>query len=228
MALIEFQNVVKTYGNKIKALDDIDLSIDRGEFVTLVGPSGAGKSTLIRLLTREELPSAGHIMVAGRDITKLKPRELPYYRRKVGVIFQDFKLLPQKTVAENVAYALEVSDAPPDEINRKVPLILDLVGLSHRMKNRPNELSGGERQRVSIARALVHTPKILIADEPTGNLDPVNTWEIIELLFKINKRGTIVVLATHDREVVNALKKRVITMKDGKIISDQEKGKYIL
>lgn len=226
--MIEFRNVSKSYGKQIQALKNISLNIERGEFVTLVGPSGAGKSSLIRLLTREELPSSGEIVVAGRDITKLRGRELPYYRRKVGVIFQDFKLLPQKTVAENVAYALEVSDAPPDEISRKVPLILDLVGLSHRMKNRPNELSGGERQRVSIARALVHTPKILIADEPTGNLDPVNTWEIIELLFKINKRGTIVILATHDREVVNALEKRVVTLKDGVVISDQAKGKYIL
>lgn len=226
--MIEFKNVTKDYGKTVHALKNIDLAIERGEFVTLVGPSGAGKSTIIRLLTREELPTSGEIIVAGRDIVKLRSKELPYYRRKVGVIFQDFKLLRQKTVAENVAYALEVSDAPPDEISRKVPLILDLVGLSHRMKNYPNELSGGERQRVSIARALIHTPKILIADEPTGNLDPVNTWEIIELLFKINKRGTIVILATHDREVVNALQKRVVTLKDGVIISDQEKGKYIL
>lgn len=226
--MIAFKNVSKEYGKNIRALDNVSFDILRGEFVTLVGPSGAGKSTLIRLLTREELPSGGEIIVAGRDIVKLRRGELPYFRRKVGVIFQDFKLLPQKTVAENVAYALEVSDAPPDEIKRKVPLILDLVGLSHRMQNLPNELSGGERQRVSIARALVHTPKILIADEPTGNLDPVSTWEIIELLFKINKRGTIVVLATHDREVVNTLKKRVITLKDGKIMSDQEKGTYLL
>ena len=226
--MIAFKNVSKEYGKSIRALDNVSFGIERGEFVTLVGPSGAGKSTLIRLLTREELPSSGEIIVAGRDIVKLRPKELPYFRRKVGVIFQDFKLLPQKSVAENVAYALEVSDAPPDEIKRKVPLILDLVGLSHRMQNLPGELSGGERQRVSIARALVHTPKILIADEPTGNLDPVSTWEIIELLFKINKRGTIVVLATHDREVVNTLKKRVVTLKDGKVMSDQERGTYLL
>ncbi len=226
--MIEFKNVTKRYGKSICALDNASLHIDRGEFVTLVGPSGAGKSTLIKLLIRDEKATSGEIFVAGRDITKLSNGELPYYRRKVGVIFQDFKLLPKKTVAENVAFALMVSEASPDEIARKVPLILDLVGLSNRMKNRPDELSGGEKQRVSIARALVHTPKILIADEPTGNLDPVSTWEIIELLFKINKRGTTVILATHDKEVVDSLKKRVVTLKGGKIISDQQHGRYIL
>lgn len=226
--MIQFKNVTKNYGKNILALSNVSFPIERGEFVTLVGPSGAGKSTLVKLLIRDEKPSSGEIFVAGRDITKLTRGELPYYRRKIGVIFQDFKLLPLKTVAENVAYALEVSDAPPDEIARKVPLILDLVGLSNRMKNKPHELSGGEKQRVSIARALVHTPKILIADEPTGNLDPVSTWEIIELLFKINKRGTVVILATHDKEVVDALKKRVVTIKEGKVVSDQQKGRYIL
>jgi cell division transport system ATP-binding protein len=226
--MIEFKNISKVYGKNIWALKNISFRIERGEFVTIVGPSGAGKSTLIRLLICEERPTSGEIYVAGREITHLSRRELPFYRRKIGVIFQDFKLLPQKTVAENVAFALEVSDASPGEIARKVPLILDLVGLSNRMSNKPDELSGGEKQRVSIARALVHTPKILIADEPTGNLDPLSTWEIIELLFKINKRGTTVILATHDKEIVDTLNKRVITIKNGQLVSDQQKGKYIL
>jgi len=226
--MIEFKNISKVYGKNIWALKNINFRIERGEFVTIVGPSGAGKSTLIRLLICEERPTSGEIYVAGREITHLSRRELPFYRRKIGVIFQDFKLLPQKTVAENVAFALEVSDASPGEIARKVPLILDLVGLSNRMSNKPDELSGGEKQRVSIARALVHTPKILIADEPTGNLDPLSTWEIIELLFKINKRGTTVILATHDKEIVDTLNKRVITIKNGQLVSDQQKGKYIL
>lgn len=225
--MIEFIHVNKKYGNK-KAVDDLSFFIERNEFVTLVGPSGSGKSTLIKLLIAEEKPTSGQMVVAGRDITTLSSRELPYYRRKIGVVFQDFKLLPQKTVYENVAFALEVSDAKPDEVKEKVPRILKLVGLSDKAHNMPDELSGGERQRVSIARALVHDPKLLIADEPTGNLDPINTWEIIDLLFKINKAGTLVMLATHDREVVDALKKRVITLRDGKIVADQAKGKYIL
>ncbi len=202
--------------------------IDRGEFVTLVGPSGSGKSTLIKLLIAEEKPTGGQIVVAGRDITTLSSRELPFYRRKIGVVFQDYKLLPHKTVAENVAFALEVSDTSTSEVLSKVPEILEMVGLKDKGKSMPDELSGGEQQRVSIARALVHQPKLLIADEPSGNLDPINTWEIIELLFKINKSGTIVLLATHDKEVVDALKKRVITLRDGKIVADQIKGKYVL
>ncbi len=196
--------------------------------MTLVGPSGSGKSTLIKLLIADEKPTRGQIVVAGRDITTLSSRELPFYRRKIGVVFQDFKLLPHKTIYENVAFALEVSDAGKQEVKEKVPAVLDLVGLSSKATNMPDQLSGGERQRVSIARALVHEPKLLIADEPTGNLDPINTWEIIDLLFKINKKGTLVMLATHDKEVVDALKKRVITLRDGKIVADQAKGKYIL
>ena len=186
----------------------------------MVGPSGAGKSTLIRMLTREELPTSGRIYVAGRDITTLKSRELPYYRRKVGIIFQDFKLLPRKTVCENISFALEVAGASNQDIEERVPKIIEIVGLTKRMKALSEELSGGEKQRVSIARALIHQPKILIADEPTGNLDPVTTWEIIELLFKINRQGTIVLL--------DALQRRVITMRDGKIVGDQLHGKYIL
>jgi len=226
--VIEFQNVTKQYSANIEAVHDVSFCISAGEFISLVGPSGAGKSTLIKLLTCEEKPTSGKIVVAGRDITELKKKELPYFRRKVGVIFQDFKLLPKKTVYENVAFALEVCDAPDDEVKDKVPKIIDLVGLTRRAFSFTEELSGGEKQRVSIARALVHNPKLLIADEPTGNLDPVSTWEIVELLFKINKQGTIVMLATHDREVVDSLQKRVITMKEGKLVSDQQKGKYNL
>lgn len=224
--VIEFKKVTKKYSEEVAAVADVSFDVAIGEFISLVGPSGAGKSTLIKMLTCEEKPTSGEILVAGRDITQLKKKELPYYRRKVGVIFQDFKLLPKKTVYENIAFALEVCDAPDVEIKEKVPKIIDLVGLTNRAFALSEELSGGEKQRVSIARALVHNPKLLIADEPTGNLDPVSTWEIIELLFKINKQGTIVLLATHDKEVVDALQRRVITMKEGKLISDETKGKY--
>ena len=225
--LIDIVNLTKQYDN-FKALDNINLKIDRGEFVSIVGPSGAGKSTLVKLLICEEKPTSGKILIADRNIAKLKPQELPYYRRKVGVVFQDYKLLPQKTVYENVAFALEVCEAPQVEIVDKVPKILDLVGMLKRKDNCPNELSGGERQRVSIARALIHSPKILIADEPTGNLDPVNAWEIIDLLSRINKQGTIVLLATHNKQIVDRLKKRVILLKDGKMISDRIKGGYVI
>jgi len=227
-AVIEFKKVSKTYGKNIKAVDNISFKIAPGEFISLVGPSGAGKSTLIKLLTCEELPTNGQILVSGRDISKLQKKELPFFRRKVGIIFQDFKLLPRKTVYENIAFALEVADAKNSAIVDSVPKIIEIVGLTSRTNAMSEELSGGEKQRVSIARALVHKPKLLIADEPTGNLDPVSTWEIIELLFKINSQGTIVLLATHDKEVVDALQRRVITMRGGKVISDQAKGKYIL
>ena len=217
-AIIQFIHVTKRYSKgKITALDNVDLSIDKGEFIVLVGASGAGKSTLIRLLVREELPSVGKIVVAGRDITRIKERDLPFYRRNVGIVFQDFKLLPNKTVYENVAYALEVADEPDKVISDKVPRILRLVGLKDRADNYPDELSGGERQRTSIARALVHNPKLLIADEPTGNLDEKNTAEVIDLLLRINKTGTIVMLATHDLDIVNSLKKRVICLNRGKL-----------
>ena len=225
--MIDIISVTKQYG-QIKAVDNLNLKIARGEFVCLVGPSGAGKSTLIKLLICEEKPTSGKILIADRNIANLKSQELPYYRRKVGVVFQDFKLLPQKTVYENVAFALEVCDACDQDIRDRVPKILDLVSMLKRKDNLPSELSGGEKQRVSIARALVHSPKILIADEPTGNLDPVNSWEIIDLLSRINRTGTIVLLATHNKEIVDRLKKRVILMKGGKIISDRIKGGYIL
>lgn len=225
--MIDIINVTKQYG-QMKALDNINLKIARGEFVSIVGPSGAGKSTLIKMLICEERPTSGKILIADRNIAKLKPQELPYYRRKVGVVFQDFKLLPQKTVYENVAFALEVCDACDQDIFDRVPKILDLVGMLKRKDNLPTELSGGEKQRVSIARALVHSPKILIADEPTGNLDPINSWEIIDLLLRINRAGTIVILATHNKEIVDRIKKRVVLMKAGKISSDRIKGGYII
>lgn len=225
--MLEFRNVTKTYG-QIEALAGVTFSINKGEFVSLVGPSGAGKSTVVKLLIREETPSQGQIMVANRDITQLSKWELPFYRRQLGVVFQDFRLLPNKSVYENVAFALQVSDATREEITAKVPAVLDLVGMRQRADNFPRELSGGEKQRAAIARALVHDPKILIADEPTGNLDPINTWEIIELLFKINTQGTMVILATHDKEIVDTLKKRVITLRAGRVVADQAKGKYLL
>lgn len=223
--MIDIRNISKKY-DSIVALDNVSFTIEKGEFVSLVGPSGAGKSTLIRLLLCEEKPTEGKIFIAGRDITELKPRELPFYRRKIGVIFQDYKLLPHKTVYENVAFALEVCEVEDKDIKDRVPKILELVGLTARKNNYPDELSGGEKQRVAIARALVHNPKILIADEPTGNLDPTNTWEIIEILNRVNLSGTLVLLATHNKEVVDKLMKRVISMKRGRIVSDQRIGKY--
>ncbi len=226
-SLIKLEKIEKRYGDQV-ALADVNLEFADGEFICLVGPSGAGKSTLIRLLIAEESPSHGRIYVANRDITRLRANELPFYRRKVGVVFQDFKLLPQKNVFENVAFALEVSDIPESEIQERVPKILALVGMDHKLKSFPHELSGGERQRVAIARAMVHSPRILIADEPTGNLDPMTTADIIELLVRINKSGTFVLLATHNREVVNSLRRRVILVRGGQVISDKHKGEYVL
>lgn len=224
--MIELQRVVKTYGTT-RILDGVTLAVNGGEFVSLVGQSGVGKSTLIKLLTREELPSSGRIFVAGRDIGELAPRDLPFYRRKIGIIFQDFRLLAQKTAKENIAYALEVCGAPTQDIVRRVPKILEMVGLEKQLGHYPSELSGGEQQRVAIARALIHSPKILIADEPTGNLDPVNTWEIIDLLYRINQLGTTIILATHNKPVVDRLRRRVIELKDGAICRDEERGGYI-
>ncbi len=225
--MIKLENVEKKYG-ALTALDNLNLEVKAGEFLSIVGPSGAGKSTLIRLLIAEEKPTAGRVIVADRDITTLRHNELPFYRRKIGVIFQDFRLLPQKTVYENVAFALEVCDSSSKEISLRVPKILEMIGLTKKRNRYPKELSGGEQQRVAIARSLVHSPKILIADEPTGNLDPVNTWEIMELLYRINRTGTVVILATHNKIVVDRLKKRVVLIKNGKVISDEEKGKYLI
>lgn len=226
--MIELVGISKAYNEKSMALNDVSLKIEKGEFVSIVGSSGAGKSTLVKLLICEEKPTLGKILIANRNIVQLKSIELPYFRRKIGVVFQDFKLLPQKTVYENVAFALEVCEAFPQEISDKVPRILDLVGMLKCKDNLPSELSGGERQRVSIARALVHSPKILIADEPTGNLDPVNAWEIIELLERINRRGTIVILATHNKAIVDRIKHRVILLKSGKVVSDKMRGGYVI
>lgn len=225
--MIEIKDVTKKYG-EIKALEGINLEFSQGEFICLVGPSGAGKSTLIKLLVREEKPTTGQIFVADRDITRFKFNELPFYRRKIGVIFQDFKLLPQKTVKENIAFALEVAEVSNVEINNKLPKILELVGLSGQTNNYPDELSGGEKQRCAIARALVHSPKILIADEPTGNLDPINAWEITQLLLKINQAGTLVILATHNKSIVDKLRKRVVALRKGRVISDQRVGRYLI
>lgn len=226
--MITFSNVSKAYDKNSPALDNIDLFIKDGEFVSLVGKSGAGKSTLIKLLIGEEKPTKGKIVLGEIDIGKLKPKELPEYRRQIGIVFQDFKLLPRKNVYENVAFALEVKGRPQEEIQELVPQVLDLVGLREKQARFPGELSGGEKQRVGIARAIIHHPQVLIADEPTGNLDEENTEEIISLLSKINELGTTVILATHNRAVVNLLRKRVITVAAGKIIRDEENSKYSL
>lgn len=225
--LIEFKKVTMQYPGRL-ALREVDLEIREGEFVCLVGQSGVGKTTLIKLLTIQESPTTGEVYVAGRNLADLRSKEVPLYRRKIGVVFQDFKLLPQKTVWENVAFAMEVCGFSNAEIAKRTEKVLDLVNLGRRAKNYPHELSGGERQRVAIARALVHSPKILIADEPTGNLDPVNTWEIIELLYRIHQKGTTIILATHNRQVVDRIQKRVVLMKSGKIVSDQHGGKYVI
>jgi cell division transport system ATP-binding protein len=226
--MIKLVNVKKTYPKGITALTDVNLSIDANEFVSIVGSSGAGKSSLVRLLIAEERPSEGKIFVNDRDISHLNNKQVPYYRRKIGVVFQDFKLLDHKTVSENVAFAMEVSGMRGADIKKSVPKILKMVGLLDKQKSFPRQLSGGEVQRVAIARALVHQPKLLIADEPTGNLDPVNAWEIIQLLLKINQFGTTVILATHNKEIVDALKKRVITVEKGRIVRDEKVGKYSL
>ena len=208
------------------ALNRISVHVSAGEFVILVGTSGAGKSTLLKLLTREEKPSSGKIVVGGIDYDTLKDKHIPLLRRKIGVVFQDFKLLPNRTVFENIAFALEIAGMTNREIESTVPKVIELVGLTGKEKSFPHQLSGGERQRVAIARAVVRQPKILIADEPTGNLDPKHSWEIVKLLEKINKYGTTVLLTTHNVDIVNKLKRRVITIEHGKIVSDEAKGSY--
>lgn len=223
--MIIFQNVSKIY-NHIIALDKINFKIQPGEFVSLVGLSGAGKSTIIKLLIAEEKPTKGQIFFGSYEVNKLKHNQLPEFRRHIGVIFQDFKLLDKKTVFENVAFALEVEGRSQKEINELVPQVLDLVGLSDKVFNFPKELSGGEKQRVAIARAMINRPEVLIADEPTGNLDPFNTWEVIKLLKKINELGSTIILATHSKEIVDSLGKRVITLEKGKIVSDEENGRF--
>ena len=226
--MILLDRVSVMYPNKTVALSGVSLHINPKEFVTIVGASGAGKSTLIRLLLKEEVPTSGTIIVGSIDSDTIDKANIPHLRRRIGVVFQDFKLLPNMTVFENVAFALEVSGVSNREIKRAVPKILQLVGLSEKMHSYPSELSGGEKQRTAIARALVRNPKILIADEPTGNLDPKNSWDIIELLLKINRFGTTVLLTTHNKEIVDALKKRVVTINRGRIIKDEKIGKYSL
>ena len=225
--MIKVKNLSKSYGDNF-ILKNINLEIAPTEFVSLVGPSGAGKSTLIKLLIREEFPTSGNIFIENEDITLMPLSFLPNLRRKIGMIFQDFRLLPDRTVFENVSFALEVEGAPDIQIFTDVPKVLKIVGLYNKRDSFPLELSGGEQQRIATARALVHRPSILIADEPTGNLDPFNTWEIIRLLIRINELGTTVVLATHDKEIINALKRRVIFIKDGKVIRDDQEGRYML
>lgn len=224
--MITFENISKVYKPDIRALNGVSLHIRPGEFVSIVGASGSGKSTLAKLLFAEERPTSGTVKVGDWDITKIHYSEVPHLRRQIGVVFQDFKLLPQMTAYENVAFALQVAGAPGSRIREVVPQVMKIVGLGEKLNRFPKQLSGGEQQRVSIARALVHRPKIMLADEPTGNLDAVTAQEILSLLKKINEFGTTVVLVTHDRDIVNALHRRVITLQDGKIIADAEHGKY--
>ncbi len=224
--MIQFFNVTKEYDKGVIALEDINLSINKGEFVFLVGPSGAGKSTFNRLIIREELPTQGQLMYEGKSILRMKKREVPYFRRKIGIVFQDFRLLSDRTVYENVAFALEAMAAPVSEVKYKVPQVLEMVGLDHKHDAFPQELSGGEQQRVAMARAIVNNPSLLIADEPTGNLDPDTSLEIMKLLNNINKRGTTIIMATHDKDIVNRMRKRVVVLNKGKIIRDVEKGGY--
>lgn len=227
--MIKFQGVKKIYEPNNLVLNNINLEIKPGEFVSLVGLSGAGKSTLLKMLTREERPTTGKVFVESIDLADIKDKDIPHLRRKIGTVYQDFKLLPKKTAYENVAFAMEVSDATPEEIEKDVPQILAIVGMADKLNNFPNQLSGGEKQRLAIARAMIHRPTILLADEPTGNLDLVNTYDVVKLLLKINEIGTTVILATHDTNVVNSIGKRVISMDKGKIVRDQmSNGKYVI
>ncbi len=224
--MIEFQNIGKSYGKDVVALKEINVRIDKGEFVFVVGPSGAGKSTFIKLLLHEERATEGKIFMNNEEITNVSSRKIPLLRRSIGVIFQDFRLLPNKTVYENVAFAMEIVEAKKREIRRQVPMVLGLVGLSDKAKKYPRELSGGEMQRVSIARSIVNNPSLVIADEPTGNLDPDTAWEIMRVLQHINQRGTTVIMATHAKDIVDVMKKRVIAIEKGRIIRDDRKGVY--
>lgn len=225
--IISMTKVTKAYATGAPALNGIDLHIKPGEFVFIVGDSGSGKSTMIKLLLRELVPTSGEINVMGYDLLRIRHRKIPKFRRNLGIVFQDFRLLKDRNVYENVAFAQRIVQTPGKEIKRNVPSILATVGLAGKYKARPDQLSGGEQQRVAIARALVNRPSILLADEPTGNLDPKNSWEIMKLLEQINENGTTVLVVTHNREIVNAMQKRVVTMKKGIIVSDEEKGVYI-
>jgi cell division transport system ATP-binding protein len=227
MNLIKMKHVRKVYKNGVTAVNDLSLDIEKGDFVFIIGPTGCGKSTLIKMLYREEKPTSGIINVGGIDVAKLKNRKVYQLRRKIGVVFQDFKLLYKSTVYENVAFALEVLGLPKDEIHSKVIKVLELVGLKNKAKNYPTELSGGEMQRVAIARAIVNGPKLLICDEPTGNLDEITSMEIMDVLSAINELGTTIIMVTHDTDIVNKMKKRVIKLDSGRIVKDYEKGTYV-
>ncbi len=225
--MITLENVSKSYSTGAPALNNVNIQIEAGEFIFVVGDSGSGKSTFIKLLLRELLPTSGRIEVNGQNVAKLKRKEIPKYRRNLGVVFQDFRLLKDRNVYENVAFAQRVVQIPNKQIKKNVPSMLSVVGLAGKYKAKPRQLSGGEQQRVALARALVNSPPILLADEPTGNLDPKNSWEIMKLLEEINAKGTTVVVVTHNREIVNAMKKRVVTMNKGVIVSDEKEGSYI-
>ncbi|GFN32633.1 cell division ATP-binding protein FtsE [Paenibacillus xylaniclasticus] len=224
--MIEMQDIWKTYADGTHALRGVSVRIDRNDFVYLVGPSGAGKSTFMKLIYREEIPTKGQIFVNGFNIGKLKPRKIPYVRRNIGVIFQDFRLLPKMSVYENIAFAMEVIEAPKKLIRKRTMEVIELVGLKGRHNSLPSQLSGGEQQRVAIARAIINNPSVIVADEPTGNLDPETSWGIMNLLEEINFRGATIVMATHNREIVNSLRKRVIAIEDGTIVRDEARGEY--
>ncbi|KHF37813.1 cell division ATP-binding protein FtsE [Halalkalibacter okhensis] len=224
--MIEMKDVWKAYPNNMKAINGISIRIEKGEFVYVVGPSGAGKSTFIKLMYREEKPTKGDIVIDNINLAKLKEKAIPKLRRKMGVVFQDFKLLPTLTVFENVAFALEVIEENPNVIKRKVMDVLEIVNLKNKARSLPDELSGGEQQRVAIARAVVNSPEVLIADEPTGNLDPDTAWEIMDILDDINHRGTTVIMATHNKDIVNTIKKRVIAIESGRVVRDEARGSY--
>ena len=226
--MISFQHVTKIYSCNSIALEDVSFDIKEKEFVSLVGKSGAGKTTLLKLLLAEEKPTQGKIFFEGKNVNEIKSTRLPEFRREIGSVFQDYKLLSSKTTYENIAYALEVVGASDQEVARDVPKVLEIVGLTEKANNFPAELSGGERQRAAIARALIHRPEVILADEPTGNLDPYHSLDIIQLLLKIQEMGTTVILATHNKEVINSLEKRVITLEKGRVIRDEEKGRFIL
>lgn len=224
--MIQLKDISKIFSNGVEALSNINLHIGKEEFVFLVGPTGAGKSTLLRLLYREELPNSGQVIIDRIDISQLKPEQIPYLRRNIGIVFQDYKLLPLRTIYENVAFALRVTGTPRAQIRRQVTQVLDLVGLLKKASCLPKELSGGEQQRVCIARAIINNPPLLLADEPTGNLDPATSWEIIQLLDKINKRHTTVIVATHNKSIVDGMRKRVVALENGRIVRDQQLGSY--
>jgi cell division transport system ATP-binding protein len=227
-AMIIFDNVSKKYSDNCLALDQVSFAIKPNEFVSIVGPSGAGKTTLLKMLLVEEKPTDGRVMLQDMDINLLSSKDMNFVRRKIGAVFQDFRLLPNKNVFENIAFAMEAAGRPDEEIESDVPHVLELVDLGNKIWNFPNELSGGEKQRVAIARAIVNQPDIIIADEPTGNLDPVNTYDIVQIFKKINDLGTTVVLTTHNKGVIDSIGRRVITMQDGKVVRDDPSGKYIL